>query len=59
MPVGVDLQQSGAAQAGCDTSLPSILVTPPNTRVAVPFDVSWAACYSFDIHPVVALTVAP
>jgi hypothetical protein len=56
---GVDQQETGAAQAGCADSLPSILVTPPNTLTAVPFDVVWPACYSFDVHPVIALTNAP
>lgn len=56
---GFDLKQSGAAQAGCADSDPSILVTPPNTRIAVPFNVSWPACFSFDVHPVRALPDAP
>jgi hypothetical protein len=56
---GVDTRKQGAAQAGCAETLPRILVTPPNTRIAVPFNVSWPACFSFDIHPVMALAVAP
>jgi len=56
---GVDLQKAGAAQAGCADSLPRILVTPPNTRTSVSFDVSWPACFSFDVHPVTALPDAP
>jgi hypothetical protein len=56
---GVDTRKQGAAQAGCAETLPRILVTPPNTRIAVPFTVPWPACYSFDIHPVVALPIAP
>lgn len=56
---GVDRQKPGAAQAGCAADAPSILVTPPNTRIAVPFRVSWPACDSFDIHPVMTLIDAP
>ena len=41
------------AQAGCDADpSPQIEVTPPNTKTAVPFDVSWPVCYSFTVHPV-------
>jgi len=56
---GVDTKKQGAAQAGCSETLPRILVTPPNTRIAVPFTVSWPACFSFDVHPVMALPSAP
>jgi hypothetical protein len=56
---GVDTRKQGAAQAGCAETLPRILVTPPNTRIAVPFTVPWPACYSFDVHPVMALAIAP
>lgn len=56
---GVDHERQGAAQAGCADRTPRILVTPPNTRIAVPFDVSWPACYSFDVHPVMVLRDAP
>ena len=50
---GTDQQEQGAAQAGCDaTANPQIEVTPPNTRIAVPFDVSWPVCDSFTVHPV-------
>ncbi len=56
---GVDTRKAGAAQAGCAETLPRILVTPPNTRIAVPFKVAWPACYSFDVHPVMALPIAP
>jgi hypothetical protein len=52
---GVDTRKQGAAQAGYAETLPRILVTPPNTRIAV----SWPACFSFDVHPVMALTIAP
>jgi hypothetical protein len=56
---GVDTKKQGAAQAGCSETLPRILVTPPNTRIAVPFNVSWPACFSFDVHPVMPLPSAP
>ncbi|HEY0534208.1 MAG TPA: DUF4232 domain-containing protein [Actinoplanes sp.] len=56
---GVDTRKQGAAQAGCADTFPRILVTPPNTRIAVPFTVSWPACFSFDIHPVMALPSTP
>jgi hypothetical protein len=56
---GVDTRKAGAAQAGCAETVPRILVTPPNTRIAVPFKVTWPACYSFDVHPVMALPIAP
>jgi hypothetical protein len=56
---GVDTGTQGAAQAGCSETRPRILVTPPDTRIAVPFTVSWPACFSFDVHPVMALPSAP
>jgi hypothetical protein len=56
---GADTKKQGAAQAGCSETRPRIVVTPPNTRIAVPFTVSWPACFSFDVHPVVALPSAP
>jgi hypothetical protein len=56
---GVDQKQEGAAQAGCDAQLPSILVTPPNTKIPVPFTVKWGTCYSVDVHPVVPLNTPP
>lgn len=50
---GTDQQEYGAAQAGCDNPpYPRILVTPPNTRIPVPFTVTWPICYSFTVHPV-------
>ena len=50
---GISIQETGAAQAGCQSeSYPKILVTPPNTKIPVPFDVSWPVCESFEIHPV-------
>ena len=48
---GVDHQQQGAAQAGCAVQYPRIVVTPPNTTTAVPFTVTWPACYTFTVHP--------
>ena len=48
---GVNQQQVGAAQAGCAARYPKLLLTPPNTRVAVPFAVSWPVCFSFTVHP--------
>jgi hypothetical protein len=49
---GVNQQEAGAAQAGCDDSYyPRILVTPPNTRTAVPFTYKWPVCFSFTVHP--------
>jgi hypothetical protein len=57
---GTDQQERGAAQAGCDAPKnPRILVTPPNTRTAVPFTVGWPQCYSFTVHPVRALPDPP
>ena len=48
---GVNNQKPGTAQAGCDVRYPRILVTPPNTTIAVPFTVTWPACYTFTVHP--------
>jgi hypothetical protein len=57
---GADQQERGAAQAGCDAPQnPRILVTPPNTKTAVPFTVGWPQCYSFTVHPVRALPDPP
>jgi Protein of unknown function (DUF4232) len=50
---GQSTRGQGAAQAGCDApKYPRILVTPPNTRTAVPFTIGWPQCYTFDVHPV-------
>ncbi|WP_375483926.1 DUF4232 domain-containing protein [uncultured Jatrophihabitans sp.] len=50
---GHSTKTSGAAQAGCDApKYPRILVTPPDTRTAVPFTIGWPQCYSFEVHPV-------
>lgn len=57
---GVDQKQVGAAQAGCDDAkYPKILITAPNTTVPVPFTVGWPKCYSFDVHPVRAVSAPP
>lgn len=57
---GTNLKNPGTAQAGCEPSgYPKILVTPPNTRVPVPFTVRWPMCYSFQVHPVQPLPDAP
>lgn len=57
---GTNLKNPGSAQAGCEPSgYPKILVTPPNTRVPVPFTVGWPMCYSFQVHPVQPLPDAP
>ncbi|WP_375484020.1 DUF4232 domain-containing protein [uncultured Jatrophihabitans sp.] len=48
---GVNQREVGAAQAGCDASYPRILVTPPDTRTAVPFAMKWPVCFSFTVHP--------
>lgn len=57
---GHDIRERGAAQAGCDApKYPRILVTPPNTDTPVPFTAGWPVCYSFDVHPVRALTTPP
>ncbi len=50
---GSSTKQEGAAQAGCaGPKYPRILVTPPNTRTAVPFTIGWPQCHTFDVHPV-------
>lgn len=50
---GKSTKEQGAAQAGCDNaSYPKILITPPNTKIAVPFTVGWPLCYAFNVHPV-------
>jgi len=54
---GEDQREIGAAQAGCDApKYPRILITPPNTKVPVPFTVGWPKCYSFQVHPVRAVS---